>query len=64
MTKLAEMGVDNQVELGMRLASWFQSRPDLSGPVTVDRLQAAFRVSRATAYRYIAAYRRCHKPSP
>lgn len=41
------------MQKSIRFALWAQAQ---SGPITFDRIQSAFRVGRATAYRWLAAW--------
>jgi len=61
MSKVTDRGADSQIELGMRLEAWFRGRNTDNTLAIVQRLRAAFNVSRATAYRYIAAHRKLER---
>jgi len=58
--KLIELryGVHSNFELGIRFAQWIDSLP--SDP-TWRQVKRKFRVERATAFRWLAAYRAAHK---
>lgn len=51
-------GIYTHVELGMHFARWADQMRHLPTPAMV---MSRFGVSRATAYRYVAAYRNCPK---
>lgn len=57
MTALSPSNIETNIELGMRLAVWFEAQGAREGSLMVKDLQAMHGVSRATAYRWLHAYR-------